>query len=381
MTQSLWQKSIAAHTPWECDVAIVGAGLAGLSLAYWLKTYAPTTRITIVEAESVAHGASGRNAGFNTAGSTFYLAQLAQKYGAIEAAAYWDFKQESLRLMREHLFARFQVDQQFWGSTTLYRDEKQRIEHQGLLESMNVAGLSVVKDTGFKGVASGLSFAQEGCLHPVKLLNALADHLKSLGVTFRTNEAVAWGESVGKGVRLMCARSVGQAQHVFLALNGYAGQFHPSLAAWVAPKRAQMIALDVGQRKLVGNFYDPAHKVYFRQDAQTGAMLVGGMRLIDEAAENSDFDKATQSIQTALQSYLQDLLGESFSVQARWSGVMGFTPEERPYVRAVPFLPHTTFVGGFSGHGMGLAFGTAHEAVERFLGRTTRFADILPRPS
>jgi gamma-glutamylputrescine oxidase len=381
MTQSPWQKTIAASTPWECDVAIVGGGLAGLSLAYWLTQKSPRTKITLIEAESIGAGASGRNAGFNTAGSTSYLAQLGQKYGATEAAAYWDFKQESLRLMRDHLLARFQVDQQFWGSTTLYRDEQQRDEHHALLSSMKVAGLSVVKDTGFKSVGSGLSFAQEGCLHPVKLLESLAAHLKSLGVTFITGQAVAWGESQGHSVRLVCSRSTGVAQHVFLALNGYAGQFHPSLAAWVSPKRAQMVALNVGERRFVGNFYDPAHKVYFRQDAPTGAMLVGGMRLLDEAQENSDFDKTTTTIQNALQTYMEEMLGGPLAVAARWSGVMGFTAEERPYVRAVPFLPHTTFVGGFSGHGMGLAFGTAHEAVERFLGHTTRFADILPRPS
>lgn len=381
MTQSHWQKPIAASAPWECDVAIVGGGLAGLSLAYWLKQKSPQTRVTIIEAESIGAGASGRNAGFNTAGSTSYLAQLVQKYGATEAAAYWDFKQESLRLMREHLFARFQVEQNFWGSTTLYRDEALQAEHHALLESMKVAGLSVIKDTGFKTVKSGLAFAQEGCLNPIKLLQALTEHLHKEGVTFVTGQAVAWGETQGDRVRLVCSRSTGLAQHVFLALNGYAGQFHPSLATWVAPKRAQMVALNVGERRFSGNFYDPAHKVYFRQEASTGVMLVGGMRLMDEAAENSDFDKTTATIQTALQSYMEELLSAPLSVAARWSGVMGFTAEERPYVRAVPFLKNTTFVGGFSGHGMGLAFGTAHEAVERFLGHTTRFADILPRPS
>lgn len=381
MTQSPWQRTIAINAPWECDVAIVGGGLTGLSLAYWLTQKSPHTQITIVEAEDIGAGASGRNAGFNTAGSTSYLAQLAQKYGASEAVAYWDFKQESLRLMREHLFNRFQVDQHFWGSTTLYRDDTLRDEHLALLTSMKVVGLSVVQDTGFKAAPRGLSFAQEGCLHPVKLLESLATHLAALGVKFIRGEAVAWGESEGQRVRLECSRSTGHAQHVFLALNGYAGQFHPSLAAWVAPKRAQMVALQGGAHRFAGNYYDPSQKVYFRQEAQSGAILVGGMRLIDEVQENSDFDKTTVAIQSALKAYMEDMLGGPLDVAARWSGVMGFTAEERPYVRAVPFLSHTTFVGGFSGHGMGLAFGTAHEAVERFLGHTTRFADILPRPS
>lgn len=47
-----------------CDVAIVGAGFAGLSAARHLRRIAPDARIVIVEAGRVAEGGAGRNSGF-----------------------------------------------------------------------------------------------------------------------------------------------------------------------------------------------------------------------------------------------------------------------------------------------------------------------------
>ena len=48
----------------DCDVAIVGAGFAGLSAARRITQIAPDARIVIVDAGSIAEGGAGRNSGF-----------------------------------------------------------------------------------------------------------------------------------------------------------------------------------------------------------------------------------------------------------------------------------------------------------------------------
>ena len=382
MTQSCWQNKPADPMTAQVDVAIVGGGIAGLSLAYWLTELAPKLKVCILEAETIGHGASGRNAGFNTVGSTSYLANLVAKDGIKEAKRYWDFKQLSLRLMREHLFNKFSVAQNFWGSTTVYRDQALLAEHESVLLSLQAENLKLVSSAtlasqNLKGLVGGLSFTHEGCLHSMKLLTSLKEYVESKGVQIFTQQAVAWGESVGDEVKLICSRGSVKAGNVLLAINGYAGQFHPELKSWVQPKRAQMLALDFLKHKLIGNFYDPPHKVYFRQDPLTGDLLVGGMRLLEEESENSDFDKTTPVIQNALAQYAEDIFQTNLSVKARWSGVMGFTHEERPYIKKVSFLKHTTFVGGFSGHGMGLAFGVTQEAILRLVGQSKEVREVL----
>jgi glycine/D-amino acid oxidase-like deaminating enzyme len=62
------------------DVAIVGGGFTGLWTAWWLLEHAPDTRITILEADIVGGGASGRNGGFLT-GWWDYLPALVRNFG------------------------------------------------------------------------------------------------------------------------------------------------------------------------------------------------------------------------------------------------------------------------------------------------------------
>jgi glycine/D-amino acid oxidase-like deaminating enzyme len=48
----------------EADVAVVGGGYTGLWTALELKQRAPALRVTVLEAEHVGYGPSGRNGGF-----------------------------------------------------------------------------------------------------------------------------------------------------------------------------------------------------------------------------------------------------------------------------------------------------------------------------
>jgi glycine/D-amino acid oxidase-like deaminating enzyme len=52
----------------DCDVAVVGSGFVGLWTAYSLIRADPSLRVVLVEAEIAGLGASGRNAGFVSAG-------------------------------------------------------------------------------------------------------------------------------------------------------------------------------------------------------------------------------------------------------------------------------------------------------------------------
>ncbi len=70
--KSFWLAAYGAYTPnppvegdLEVDVAIVGGGFTGLSTAYHLRTYEPSMRVAVLEAEVVGYGASGRNGGFS----------------------------------------------------------------------------------------------------------------------------------------------------------------------------------------------------------------------------------------------------------------------------------------------------------------------------
>ena len=69
---SIWLDEIApdVHSPLDgdttADVAIVGAGIAGVATAYHVSRSG--AKVIVLEARTVAEAASGRNAGFLLAG-------------------------------------------------------------------------------------------------------------------------------------------------------------------------------------------------------------------------------------------------------------------------------------------------------------------------
>src|SRR6185436_1193566 len=69
------------------DVAVVGAGFAGLWTAYYLLRTDPSLRVVVIEAETAGFGASGRNGGWCVPEPGAPLPVLDQEGGAGTGAA------------------------------------------------------------------------------------------------------------------------------------------------------------------------------------------------------------------------------------------------------------------------------------------------------
>src|SRR5574341_1195404 len=68
--QSLWTAQTPDYRPGPplretitCDLAIIGGGFTGTSTAYHFSRRYPEKRVVLLEARSLANGASGRNGG------------------------------------------------------------------------------------------------------------------------------------------------------------------------------------------------------------------------------------------------------------------------------------------------------------------------------
>src|SRR5438105_6475445 len=69
------------------DVAIVGAGLTGLSAAYHILVRQPGRRVIVLEAEQIGAGASGRSTGMLGPGVGQNLMTLVRRFGPVRAGA------------------------------------------------------------------------------------------------------------------------------------------------------------------------------------------------------------------------------------------------------------------------------------------------------
>jgi glycine/D-amino acid oxidase-like deaminating enzyme len=369
MTISHWQRSHTFTVPdIQTDIVVVGAGYVGLSTAWWITENSPGVKVTVIDRSRPGAGASGRNAGFLTKGSAFFYKHLTDKWGIEKAKEIFHYAETSLELLRQQVLkASPEIKSEKTTSMTLTRKQA---------ELGNLPG-----EFGFEWtteIPGRLGDTYEGAfrsepeykINPMELINSLRKSLEARKV--QIIESSGAYELFEDGVRTVM--NTIKCKKVVLALNGYAPEFHSAFQSVITANRAQMLAIETeDELEAASLYYDPAERVYWRKSGEK-ALLIGGKRLLDEKNESGNFEKVSPLIQAGLEDYLKNVLKLNYKVIHRWSGVMGFTGHELPLMTKVEAPLPTWFVGGFSGHGMGLGFQAGKELSELVAGeKSTSF--------
>src|SRR5689334_13281556 len=106
----------------ECDVCVVGAGIAGCSSALHLAEKGLS--VVVLEQHRVSWGASGRSGGQALFGIAAGQAKLERLIGPADARAVWEVSVEALALMRE-LIRRYSIECD-WAEGFLYAAVKEQ---------------------------------------------------------------------------------------------------------------------------------------------------------------------------------------------------------------------------------------------------------------
>src|SRR3989344_3209586 len=80
-------------------VVIIGGGLAGIALAYWLARLGCRSVLLLEKGEGLCQGASGRNGGHIVPG-TMEFGRHVELYGPEIAQVLWDFEEEGVKEVR-----------------------------------------------------------------------------------------------------------------------------------------------------------------------------------------------------------------------------------------------------------------------------------------
>lgn len=387
-TVSHWQADPGAQQigtadlPATCDVAIVGGGIAGTSVAYWLGRLDPSLSVVLLEAETLAYGASGRNAGFLLLGTHTDYASAVAAYGAERARRLWQFTAENARLLRTTLDGNA-FDLRWSGSLVAAgsEEEAERLRHSEALladegiESTYLDGIAANAQMQATGFCGALALSDGGTLHPSKLVRHLAAQSgAALGEGWRVEAA----DPGARGVRLSSAGQSIEAERVVFATNAYLPHLVPDAARWVRPVRAQMLATAPLPLTLDRPIYSHEGFFYIRQ-LPTGEVLIGGARHLHTPDEVGYADATTEALQVDLEAHLRTYFPAfaGAEVTRRWSGTMGFSTSGLPAFGGVPGMEGAWWVGGFTGHGMGYGFRMGRLVAASLLGETDPYADLF----
>lgn len=377
MTVSLWQASGPLSSV-RVDLVIVGAGITGLSAARAAEEAALSC--VVLDARAPGSAASGRNAGYLMRGAAENYAVAAARLGRETARALWRWTEDNRRDLeaigllelpscqkRPSCLLAFTDDE----AEQLVRAHAMLIE-DGFEADLIETGCAHTDDTVWSRASPRLGLVNPGdaVCNPVELMGLLCSRLE--GTELVTGcEAYAIEEAPDGDRAVHTTLGTVRCGRVLIATNAYAHRLIPELAGRVRPNRGQMLAAHTPGVRLDFAYYANHGSEYFRQ-LEPDYIVFGGARTHDEAGERTDVDNLSPAVQARLEQLCRMWLTDDFTVIRRWAGIMGFSPDEVPLVGPARGSdagdPAVWFCGGFTGHGMSMAYRTANAALRAMSG-------------
>lgn len=380
----------------SCDVAIVGAGFAGLSAARRLTQLVPDIRIVVVDAGRVGEGASGRNSGF--------MIDLPHELTSHDYAGAGEARDRMLtRLNRQAIdwvgeaVRDYAIPQGFYqrkgkingaaselglGSNASYAAHLAALgEPHELLDARAMREI-----TGSAYYQGGLFTPGTAMLQPAGYIRGLAAGIERAGVAICEWSPVLRFESEATGWRLRCPGGVLSASRVILATNGHLESFgfkrgrlmHIMLSACMTEELSDAQLLRLGGHDCWG--ITPAHPMGTTLRRISTAQ--GGNRIIIRqggsyrpAMQNSvaELKRLARRMRTKFDMRFPQLAEVSF--QHAWSGHLCLSRNGVSVARELEPGLHAACVCNGLGTARGTLMGIA--AAERICGHGSAIADFF----
>jgi glycine/D-amino acid oxidase-like deaminating enzyme len=348
---SVWElESFFAPT----DIIIAGSGFVGLWSAYYLKKLEPKLSITVLERGLTPTGASTRNAGFACFGSLTELISDADKMGEDKMLELVTMRYKGLRRINK-LFSKKAIGFEHHGGYELITEGsgadvnsldvniirsqidrfnsllKKTVKMQKTFRMVN----QKIAEFGFTGIRHLIENTPEAQLHSGRLCQALLRLVQSMGVTVLNNIEITGFDRTDTHLRLHTNLPISfTTSQLLVCTNAFARQLLPQLD--IIPARGQVLVTSpIEGLPFKGTFHYDEGYYYFRNLGNR--VLLGGARNKAFEAEQTEQMATTTEIQEELERFLKEVIlpGRSYTIDHRWSGIMGMGSEKMPIVRAV----------------------------------------------
>jgi glycine/D-amino acid oxidase-like deaminating enzyme len=374
--------------PSTADVAVIGAGITGLTAARVLARAGLAT--AVVDALGVAEGASGVNAGMTIHGIKPPVGPLLRRFGEL-GHRLWKASMDAIDRV-EHLVALEGIDCSFarYGSAELgftrrdvelLREEARwSAEHLGFpMEVSTGADVHHVLNSDVFSIA--LSDQVSGGLHPARYTFGLARAALRSGVTVTEHAPVIDVHRDGTGYRILTGRGSFRARRVLVATNGYTGSLFPWIRRGVVPIGSYSIVTEPLPEHLAKALIPGGHMLwtarrflnYFRRTPDN-RILLGGRRNL---RPDLDLHESGRDLHLRLLEIFPQL--EPYEITHSWGGRLAATFDLLPHIGS---RDGVWYAMGYGGHGVALGTYLGMDVAGMMTGEldTSPFAEI-PHPT
>jgi glycine/D-amino acid oxidase-like deaminating enzyme len=364
MQLSYWEKSTYFTS---VDVAIIGSGIVGLHAAIFLKKNNPSLKILVIERGFIPYGASTRNAGFACFGSVSELLDDIENETEEDVFSRVQMRWKGLQGLRK-LVGDDNLHFQLKGGYEIFTKSDialfEKCEDKIAYLNNRLKDITREKETfaiknqkissfGLNGIKNLIANKLEGQLDSGKMMLALLQMAQQAGVLFLNGIDVLKLNSAEKGMEMETDQAFSiQSRKVLVCTNAFANKLLPDEN--IKPGRAQVLVTSpVSKLKINGTFHYLKGYYYFR-DVDNRILLGGGRNLDFEGETTTEFSTTT-GIQNSLEKMLTEIIlpDTPFSIEQRWSGIMGLGSSKSPIVKKINDHLYCAIRMG----GMGVAIG------------------------
>jgi gamma-glutamylputrescine oxidase len=363
----------------ECDVCVVGGGIAGCSTALHLAERG--YKVVLLEEHRIGWGASGRNGGQVIFGVAVAQTKLERLIGREDARRVWDISIDAIALMRD-LIARHRIEcgwvpGHMQAAIKPRHDAELRAELETLHAKYAYHSARYMPRDEVRNVleaqryVSALFDSNSGHIHPLNYTLGLAAAAERAGARiFESTRALNFKR--GSGVLVKAAH--GQVSCKYLALCGNAdlGDTAPALKSKIMAVGSYVVATEpLGEaraRRLIANNAAVSDMNwildYFRRSADH-RLLFGG-RVNYSGIASFDAPGSTHKRMLGVFPQLADV-----KLEYAWGGKIDITMNRAPNFGRL--AANVYFLQGFSGHGISLTGIAGKLLAEAIAGTAERF--------
>jgi len=296
-TPSIWLDE--PYTPREplkgshtCDIAVLGGGIVGVTAAYFLMRK-KIGKIALLEANTIASGATGNNAGMLSVDRACDYGRWCDTPERRNIAkTTLQISERTQRLIRDIITEHdIRCDYKISGCAWVPTDDAGEQAASHSLTAMQEDGFSVLpltQDTlkalypHARDLYPGYYFPNHGELHSARYVRGLAEVVEREGETIWEQSPVHAFHPHNNGMRLQTAQGTIDCGEVVLACNAYLSKLLPSVASIMRTYRGQIIGMIAPQESLMRMplCSETAGKrpIYYGRSLPNGKIIFGGGR-------------------------------------------------------------------------------------------------------
>lgn len=342
----------------EAEVCIVGGGFAGLNTALGLVERG-VGGVVLLEAQSVGHGASGRNGGFVFGGFSRSPADLLRELGQERAKRLYAGTIEGIELIRSRI-GRYAIDCRhvdagvYWANW--FRDPRMLHECRELMRRHFDRDLAFVPAAELRELirserySDALFEANAMHFHPLDYVRGIAAAAMKQGVAVFERSPAIGLERAGAGWRVRTPQGVVNAKQVVLACGGYLAGLRRKVDAGVLPIATYVMATEaLGDRlqdilRTRAAIYDTRFAFdYYRPLPDTRLLWGGRISVLDRSP--ADVRRLLRRDMLKVFPSLSDV-----DIEYAWSGLMSYARHEMPQIGRIE--EGLWLAQAFGGHGV-----------------------------